>query len=743
MKAIVFFVVFAVPFSCFAVTAQFWEENTQQQFSAGDPQSISITSDGELMLAPQLKKIYDSTDPIIWKILNDGQTLYAATGNEGKVIKIDSSGKASTLLDTPELEVQNIVLDNDGNLFAATSPDGKVYKIKKDGSSQIFFDPADKYIWFLTIDPAGNLYVATGDEGRIYRVDKNGKGDVLVDTNESNITALLWDKEKGLLAGSDKNGILYAIESSGKASVLFDSDQQQITSIYRTDSGEIYFAAISGLAVPLEPRQTQPPLAPGITTTSPQPAPDLAPDEPEGTVVTTVEISPFPVTPTGPTAPVRPTASQLYRINPDGTSEVMYSSEDHILDVRSANEPDSLLLSTGKKSKLIMLTKNKKSTILLKTAEDQITSLLPGNRTFIATANPGHIYELVQNHSSTGTYFSEIKDTGTPSSWGRITWKGETPAGTGMTLSTRSGNTKTPDDTWSSWSSAGNVPSGQQIGSPKGRFIQWKADLNTSNSSISPVLRSVRVAFLQQNIRPEIDSIVTHPAGSVYRKTSIYAQEGIAGSNEPLPEPASQQQEMQQSQQPVIISSPFLGKAEFRKGYQTITWAASDSNQDSLLFDVYYRPSSDKNWKLLGKEIKENIFAWDTQTIPDGTYLIQVVVSDRLSNPGKLALTNSKESAPFDVDNSAPRLEVTNGTRSGNSAVIQVKAEDQFSPIKQLQYSLTPGTWVSVFPVDSIDDSPTETYRIEITEIPANADYVILKCSDQFLNTSTIRHSLR
>ncbi len=734
MKATIFLLVFSVPFLSFAVTPLFWEENTQQQFSAGDPHSISITSDAELMLAPQLKKVYESNDSIIWKILSDGSTLYAATGNEGKIIKIDSAGKASTLLDTAELEVQHIALDGDHNLYAATSPDGKIYKIKKDGTSQIFFDPTDKYIWSLTFDPTGNLYVATGDQGKIYRLDKNGKGDVLVDTNEANITSLLWDKEKGLVAGSDRNGILYAIESNGKAAVLYDSDQQQITSIHRSESGEIYFASISGVGAAPEPRMIQPP-QPSPTPT-PQPTTDAG-DDPEATVVTSVEINPFPSQPS--MAPTRPTASQLFRINPDGTSELIYSSEDHILDIQHSGEADSLLISTGKKSKLIKLGKNKKSTILLKTAEDQITSLLNQGKIYLATANPGHIYELVQNHSASGTYFSDIKDTGTPSAWGRVTWKGHTPAGTTVLLSTRSGNTKAPDDTWSAWSTPGSDPSGHQISSPKGRFIQWKADLNTTDSKLTPVLRSVRIAYLQQNIRPEIDAIVALSPGAVYKKSGAFQQEGIAGSNEPVVDPTIQQPEFQQAAQ---ATTSFLGKAEFRKGYQTITWNGSDANHDSLIFDVYYRPTNDKNWKLLAKDLKENIFAWDTQTIPDGTYLIQIHVTDRLSNPGKFALNNTKESAPFDVDNSSPRLEVTQVSRSGKGAVIQLKAEDQFSPIKQLQYSVTPGTWISVFPVDLIDDSPTETYKIEITEVPSAAEYVILKCLDQFQNASTIRHSL-
>jgi sugar lactone lactonase YvrE len=734
MKHTLFLLMFFLPFYVLAVTPQFWEENTQQQFESGDPQMVSITSDGELMLAPQLKKIYSGTDSIIWKILSDGQNVYAATGNEGKVLKIDASGKATPLLDTNELEVQSMLLDKDGNLFAATSPDGKVYKIKKDGTSQIYYDPSDKYIWSMAFDDAGNLYIATGDQGKIYRVDKNGKGDVFADTTEANVTTLLWDKEKGLLAGSDRNGILYAIEPNGKISVLFDSDQQQITSIYRNSTGEIYFAAITGVGVVApESRSMQPP-APTQPVSPPQQQSDDNNDEAsEGTVVTTVEV--MPVVPQPSMPPAKPTAAQLYRINPDGTSELMYSSENHILDIQSSNDDDSVILSTGKESRLIKLTKNKKSTILLKTAEDQITSLISGKRVLLATANPGNVYELVQSHSSSGTYFSDIKDAGTASAWGRLTWKSETPAGTAVTLSVRSGNTKSPDETWSAWTSAGNSPSGQQISSPKGRFVQWKADFNTTNNETTPILRSVKLAYLQQNLRPSVDAIVVLPAGSVYKKTS-FGQDRIAGASDSDIE-TGQQAETQQAMQ-----ATFAGKADYRKGYQTITWNASDANQDTLQYEVYYRPVNEKSWKLLAKDLKETIFAWDTQTIPDGTYLLQVRVTDQLSNPGSLALTNSKESAPFDVDNSSPKLEVTQVSKNGNSTIIQVKAEDQFSPIKQMQYSVTPGAWVQVFPVDSIADSPLENYRIEIADLPSGADTIVLKCSDQFQNVSTIRHAL-
>ncbi len=731
MKATLTLFVFFLPFTVYCVTPQFWEENTQQQFSAGDAQSVSITSDGELILAPQLKRIYSGTDSIIWKILRDGDVLYAATGNDGKILKIDAAGKASILLDTAELEVQSMVLDGDGNLLAATSPDGRIYKIKKDGTSQIFYDPSDKYIWSLALDDSGNLYAATGDQGKIYRIDKSGEGKLFVDTNEANITALLWQKGRGLLAGSDKNGILYAIESNGKTSVLYDAQQQQITAIYRSPEDEIYFAAITGMPAPPEPRQP-------VITQQPQPAaqsqqaPDIVTDESsEATVVTTVETTPFVVQPPG--APARPTVSQFCRINPDGTTDVLYSSEDYILDIKEYGQ--DLLLSTGKKSRLVLLNKNKKSTILLKTAEDQITNLIRDTRTLVATANPGNIYELVQQHSTTGTFVSEIKDATTISTWGRITWKGTLPEGTSVAFSTRSGNTNSPDETWSAWQGAGSTPGGSQIVNPKGRFFQWKAELKTMTSTNSPVIRSVRIAYLQQNIRPGIDSITIHPPGAIFRKTGGFSQDDVAGAVAAGPDSNLERNEIQQQ------ATPFMGgKPEYRKSYQTITWTSSDSNQDALIFDVYYRHAEEMNWKLMAKEIKENVYAWDTQTVPDGAYLVRITVSDRLTNPGKLALTNSREGVPFDVDNSAPSIEVSQVSNNGKTIIVETKVTDLFSPIRQLKYSVQPGIWITVFPVDSIDDSPQETYRIEVTS--EGAEFITLKSTDQFNNTSTIRHPL-
>lgn len=742
MRTITLLLLLLYTSAAFAVAPQFWEKNTQQQFSEGDPQSISINSEGELVLAPQLKKLYDGTDAIIWKIVKDSKgNLYLATGNDGRVLKYDAlTSKVSTYLDTPELEVHAIICASDDSLYAATSPDGKIYKVKPDGKSSVFFDPEDKYIWSLALDNSGYLYAGTGDEGKIYRIDPNGQGKLLIDTTENNITALLWTADRNLLAGSDRNGILYQVDLSGKAFVLSDSDLQQITSIYAAPDGEVYFAAITGI-VPAPSLRTPPEIKnPQPANPQPEPVPDTGNDE--GDVSTTVEIvmpaqtyTPPPITkPTG--------ASQLYRINPGGFVEIVYTAaEDQILDIAAFG--DELLLSTGKKAKLISVDPDKKNTILLKAPEEQMTSLLSSNgKIWVATANPGNLYELVETHSSQGTYYSDVKDTQTISTWGQISWKGVVPADSTLTLYTRSGNTKVPDETWSDWATAGTNQEGTHVTNPRAKFVQWKAEFTTKNPANTPVLRSVSLAYLQQNLRPEVLSITLHPPGVVYRKTPIYAQDTFAGISDNASNNAQDTQDTSNQPQSSFDFGGGLGKREIRKGYQTITWTAVDQNQDDLRYDVYYRSENDKTWKELVTNLKDKVFAWDTQTLPDGTYILRITANDSGSNPKEYVLSNSKDSTPFDVDNSAPTINVKEGVRQDDKIVLTVQAKDQFSSIRDMQYSITPGEWVVVFPVDSINDSLTEDYRIELSKIPTGVDTVVLRCSDRVRNTTTTKYKL-
>ena len=78
-------------------------------------------------------------------------------------------------------------------------------------------------------------------------------------------------------------------------------------------------------------------------------------------------------------------------------------------------------------------------------------------------------------YASSGTFYSRVFDGGGAANWGIATWTAETPSGTSIVISARSGNTPTPDGTWSGFSP---ITNGASIGA-HARYLQYRAELST------------------------------------------------------------------------------------------------------------------------------------------------------------------------------------------------------------------------------------------------------------------------
>ena len=89
---------------------------------------------------------------------------------------------------------------------SATSPDGKIYKVDASGKGAVFFDPPDRYIWSLAVDRAGNVFAGTGDKGVIYKITPDGKGAPFYQTKATHAMTLAFDREGRLLAGTESPG---------------------------------------------------------------------------------------------------------------------------------------------------------------------------------------------------------------------------------------------------------------------------------------------------------------------------------------------------------------------------------------------------------------------------------------------------------------------------------------------------------------------------------------------------------
>ena len=686
---------------------------------------------------PPASLLAETAAPFLWTVVSapDG-SLWAGSGNEGQVLKIGKDGKLSVFFDASELEVHALAPAPNGGLFVGTSPDGKIYQVDAAGTSKTFFDPDDKYIWALAVDKAGNLFAATGDKGVIYKITPDGNGTRFYKTNTGNVVSLAFTKSGDLIAGTESPGRVFRIDSAGKAFVLLDSPFREIHAVRLADDGTIYAVAVNG-AQGGDNRASE--------TAAPEPARSPVPSV--STEITAVSVVEGPVVASSqPAAPPRTVRrggrGAIYRIRPDGLWDAIWDSGDDAPYDLVIEPSGSLLVGTGTEGKIFRVSGDPaRATLLARTTSRQVTALLreSSGRIIGAASNPGKLFALSPTPSRRGSYESDIRDAGTVASWGVIRWHANAGPGE-VNVFTRSGNTATPDDTWSPWSKAYSNPLGEQIASPNARYLQWRAVLSASGSQL-PVLTSVTTAYLPRNLRPEVTSITVHPAGTVFQRPFSTGELEIAGFEDNTSDgrgqnPASSASNAQSG------SSPSLGRRIYQKGLQTFVWKADDDNEDKLQFDVMYRREGETSWKVLHRGLTDPIFVWDTTSVPDGTYFIKVVASDAPSNSPATALVGELESVSFDIDNTAPRIDVQPAARAGARTTINFVVRDDQSSVQRVEYSLDASRWRVVFPKDGIADSRREEFEVTLDE-SESARSVIIRATDAMNNVATAVAEIR
>jgi hypothetical protein len=425
----------------------------------------------------------------------------------------------------------------------------------------------------------------------------------------------------------------------------------------------------------------------------------------------------------------------IYRIRPDGLWDILWESgEDSPYDLM-LEAGGSIVVGTGRNGKLYRLNGDPTTaTLLMQASAQQVTGFardVKGN-VYYATSNPGKIFKLSPDRALEGTYTSLVRDAQTVADWGTLSWRASAPAGSLVEIFTRSGNTLTPDDTWSTWAGPYALSEGEEIKSPNARYLQWKAVLKGVVSS--PVLTSVSAAYVQRNLRPKVTSLTVHPAGTVFQKPYPTGDPEIAGFDDQAPD----RRILSSTANPGAGSQSGLGRRVYQRGLQTFVWRAEDANDDELRYEILYRREGDTGWKSLKDDLSEAIFVWDTTSVPNGTYVVKVVASDEAANTPGAALDGELESSAFDIDNGPPTIVVTTGRPVGGRTTIQFEVRDDWSPISKVEYSLDAQRWQVIYPRDGIFDSRHEQFELTLEGTDA-ARGLILRAYDAKNNSATAR----
>jgi sugar lactone lactonase YvrE len=715
----------------YASSPKFFVATTQADFLKGDLENLSVDARGQLTLGPTSELVYETPSPFLWTVVPaaDG-TLYVGTGNDGKVFRVDPQGRGTQLFDATELEIHAIALAPNGGIFAASSPDGKIYRVDRAGNATTFFDPEQKYIWAMTTDAKGNLYAATGERGVVYKITPDGQGSLFYDTKATHATALAFDKAGNLLVGTESPGRVIRVDANGKGFVLLDTPYQEIRTLKFDDKGVLFVAAVNGRptgGAPSTSSDSAPQTTGGASTGAPVASVSVS------TEITAVVVDSGSTGSSTGSTRVATGASKgaVYRIAPDGLWDQIWDSREDLPYDLAFDADGRVIIATGDKGKIYRLEGDPQRPMLLARAPaSQVTSLFRDarGRLVYATANPGKVSRLSSGHAPTGTYESDVRDAQMVSTWGAITWRGDASATNTIQLSTRSGNTETPDDTWSPWSPAYAAP-GSPIVSPKARYLQWRATL--AGTGAGPALTSVSAAYLPRNVRPQVRSITIHPPGIVFQKPYATGDPDLAGfENQSTPERKLTQAAQNQAQ------GSSVGRRTYQKGLQTLQWRADDENEDELTYEVEYRREGDSTWKMLRSDVTDTLLVWDTTTVPNGTYFVRIVASDAAANSPSTALTGELDSSAFDIDNTPPAFTATSARLDGTRTLVSFDVKDDQSPVQRVEYSMNGEEWKAVFPTDGIADSRSEHYEIAV-DGRIGARGLTLRAMDSMNNVST------
>ncbi len=665
-----------------------WSVNSRADVLKGDAHGVSIDQTGTISLASKSTEVFKTGQSYIWASASDAEgNVFLGTGGDGKVFKVDAGGTGKLFCDLAELNVSAVAIGKGGEIFAGTSPDGKVYRIDANGKAETYFEPKEKYIWSLVVLPDGTLAVGTGDGGKIYKVktaNATPESSLLFDTSETHIISLAGDKFGNLYAGTDSNGILMKFGADGKPFGILDSPLREIHEISVGPDGSVYVLAL------------------GESISAPKVADAAAATVAAGDKPITVERA-NPATPETPAKSrydLTSAKTAVYRILPDGATDILWTSTTVAgFSLYANGDGTGVTLGTSDKGRIYEISNDAREKLILQTDANQISTIRMAGKSLIATSsNQGSFFRIGADASNEGTYESAILDAKGTATWGRIWWR----SGGDVTLQTRSGNTEKADETWSGWSTALADQRGAQVSSPRAKYLQWRAVLR-STTSITPILSEVNVTFIARNIAPEVLSIQVLP-------TNV----GLIANPPMQIDPNIELTGLDTS----IFGIPNVSvppRRVYQRGATSLQWTAEDRNGDKLTYDVLYKEIGEATFKLFRGDLTDPFLTVDGQSLADGRYVFQIVAKDSPSNPSPIALKGDRITDAIDIDNTAPIVTVADAGRYvGDKAFATFNAADAASYLTRAEYSVNGGEWKSVYAEDGISDSPRERYIVEI-----------------------------
>ncbi len=226
----------------------------------------------------------------IWSIIfsEDGNTLFAGTGPDGKIYSIGKNKKPQVYLDTEEDHILTLEKDAKGKILAGTSPSALLLRVEGPGRSVAIADFSGVEVKIIVTkgeriyaavndfksqpilpmgaaataataaaaaattagrSPASPLKSASGD-GELYLIDEDFRQEQLWAQKKQHITSLAIAKNGKIFAGLGADGKIISVDENRQIRYEIDLDERQVMVVVADDdlilagcgdTGAVYF----------------------------------------------------------------------------------------------------------------------------------------------------------------------------------------------------------------------------------------------------------------------------------------------------------------------------------------------------------------------------------------------------------------------------------------------------------------------------------------------------------------------
>ncbi len=616
-------------------------------------------------------------------LLDGGKSALAATGNPGRIYRIDVAKFA-----------------------AAGVSEGRVTDAKALAARGValFGEVSDRNVRRIALLADGRVAAGSAPKGNIYLFGSDGGSPFIAQENhDAEVTDLLPDPKGGYFAA-----IVY---SGGEIHPV-------VASVQTAGSAEAAVGAMGGLPAPNP--------GPG-----PTPLPNALGAKPaDGSA----EILNAPIQ-----AERFPGRSSIQLFSADGFPEMLVSRSG-VAFYRVCRLGDLLVISGGEQGEMSGFDLVKRLSLTFPgSASSQVNALepVPGSPgRFFAIRNNAPGFALLDFNAATPrTAETKRVDLGNQARLGALRFnrlRDVDPSQ--LSISIRTTNASNETDGWSPWIAMANAD-GWRADAPNGRYVELKLSLPASSSPALELDRA-SIYYLAQNHRPqladfrllspnyaivvppEMPSPVVTTVGQLIQSTERegeHHRSGFLGSQ--------------------IIASP---------GTRVAFWTVNDPDGDNLVYTYSIRRDGDTAWTDIAVDSAESYVQFDTLHLQEGTWFTRLVARETAPRPVAERLSVTFETDDLVVDHTPPVIEDASVRREAGKVVVTVRGRDALSLLDSAEFDFNNGVRESVEqPVDGILDGREETFSIELPlERLSGATSVEVTLYDSAGNGATRRLSL-